>query len=391
MKIATIAMMLSCMFCHADLVKDETSFTLTLYDALNKEADNLIFSPYSIFSCMSMSYLGAKEETLNQIKKGLHLSYSPSELIAPFASLQNSLKSPIFNIANAVWVDLGMELLPSYKEDVKKAFDVDVQLVDFELIEQTREKINTWTSDRTKGKITELLEKGDITKETLLVLTNALYFEGSWAFPFNAKATKKAPFFLDSNKQIETNMMGQVAYFPYFETEEVQLVTLPISREKSSNAQFACVIMLPSKSSTIEQLTKKITPDLFFEWISNSKRSYMDIKVPKFCLKKRFDLNDALKKTGIELPFRAQADFSGIDGKKDLFISKVVHEAYFCFDEKGVTAAAATATAMAGTSFPSDEVTFFTANRPFLFFLIELNTKTVLFMGKLQQPETSDT
>lgn len=378
------------------LSKSCTDFGISLYSSLNKGTQsNLIFSPYSIFSCLSMVYVGARDITAQEMQMALSLQLRPNELpkgaFALTQSLTQNLATPAegsyaLEMANGMWLDRDTFVLSDYRHAIEDSFQAKVQSLDFAKTEEATSIINEWTSNQTHGKIPQLLEAGDLDSSTRVVLTNALYFKGSWQKPFDVKNTADASFYLAEGSSVKTKMMKQISTFPYFENESFQLIAMAFARKESAGAP-ACLILLPKKSVALADCEKQLTSDALRSWIGALKAQNLQIKMPKFSIDRRFDLNNTLKALGIQNAFSDKADFSGIDGMRDLFLSRVVHESFFALDEAGVTAAAATSASMNVTAAPPSQPPLpFIVDRPFLFMLVDLKTKLPLFLGKIQDP-----
>lgn len=369
------------------------AFGFSLYDALNQsEPTNLIFSPYSIFSCLSMVSIGARETTGSEMAKALHLlSYSRSEL--PNAALMlmkyltpTHIESYTLQIANGLWLDQDTFVLADFRHDLEKGYQANVQNLDFSKTADATSKINEWVSNQTQHKISEFLQPGDIDGTTRMVLTNAICFQGKWQKPFDPKRTQEGEFCLGPDASIDVQMMQQVSSFPFIENETLQLLALPfVSKEEKSC--LACLILLPQKKSSISVVEEMLSQETLSSWIDGLKNETVSIKMPKFCLDLRSDLNDTLKMLGMETAFSTQANFSGINGMRDLFLNKVVHEAFFSLDEAGVVATAATSASINVTATPpTSPIRSFVADRPFLFVLVDLKSRLPLFIGKVQDP-----
>lgn len=374
-------------------VKDTTQFSLSLYSHLDKSTPNVVFSPYSVFSCLSMIYAGAREQTADEMQKALSLNFSQLK-VGPLASqLATSIKpktgemSYELNIANGVWVDVDTFVLSDFRHTLEEDFDANIESLDFSKTEESKDIINEWVSNETQGKIPRLLESGDVTDATRMVLTNAVYFKGSWSKPFEVKNTVRSNFHPTPKTDVPVPMMSQSAILPYFDNDLVQLLALPFLGSNPKNSNLACLFFLPKEDISMKEIEDNLTASVLQSWLGGLEPTPINVKIPRFQLTMRFDLNDPLKSMGMNIPFTEKADFSGIDGMKDLFISKVVHETFFSLDEEGVTAAAATSGSLNITSVLEKPSLSFVADHPFLFMIVDLTTKTPLFMGKIQEPK----
>lgn len=369
------------------------AFGFSLYEALNESAPtNLVFSPYSIFSCLSMVTIGARETTATEMAKALHLlSYSRNELpiaasmLAKYLTVTNN-ESYSLQTANGLWLDQDTFVLADFRHAVEKGYQANVQSLDFSKTADAINTINEWIDNQTRHKISSLLQPDDINGSTRMVLTNAVCFQGKWQMPFDPKRTKEATFHLDQDSDVDVQMMEQVSSFPFMENEILQVLALPFMK-KEERSCLACMILLPKKKSSISAVEEIFSQETLSGWIDQLKNETVSVKMPKFCLNLRSDLNDPLKMLGIENAFSTEANFSGINGMRDLFLSKVVHEAFFSLDEAGVVAAAATSASMnAKATPPTSPLRSFVADRPFLFVLVDLKSKLPLFVGKVQDP-----
>ena len=353
------------------LIDAHTHFAFCLYPHLNAEQSNLIFSPYSISSCLSMAYLGSREKTQEEMQRTLKCSLPLKEIAASYSALNQGLlptaskKSYELNIANALWLDQSSYILTQYRYMIEKQFSAKIANVLFSKPQEALMTINNWVAEQTKGQIQNLLTRNDITASTRMLLTNAVYFKGSFTLPFDAKKTHEAIFYPTTASYSSVKMMDQTAFFPYAENELFQAIALTFSGSTQARGQLALVLCLPKSADNFDLLIESM-PDAFKETLSHLHAQKIHLQLPKFSLSKRYGLNEALQQMGMENPFTTQANFSGIDGMLNLYISQVAHETYFSLDENGVAAAAATAAAMNVTAAPSeDPPAEFLADHPF--------------------------
>lgn len=363
----------------ADTSLDGVSqFGWDLFSLAAKNDKNTIFSPYSIYSGMSMTAAGAQGATLAEMKKTFYLpsnlTYVADALSSTNQSLQNHLK-----VANSLWIAPQFTVLAAFRKTIEDDFDASVQSIDFSKTQTAVTTINKWVAQNTDQKITNLLSPADLQAATRLVLTNALYFSGKFLKPFDPKLTTSQNFWVDAQTSVETPTMEQTALFSYGEDSTFQMVALPLE-----GTQVALAIFLP-KQKTFSGLSSLLTSEQFQSTLASLTLQKVHVKLPKFTLKQRFDLNALLTQLGFQTAFTPKADFSGIDGKKDLYLSKVIHEALFAVDENGVVAAAATAASMNVVSTQGSPQEF-NADHPFIFALVDLQTKIPLFLGELTTP-----
>ena len=352
--------------------------------------ENWLFSPLSASACLSMVYAGSDQMTALELKNGLNLMLSPEEAGPNFKSfvqdlLHSSTGERDFNlhIAQGMWSQRGFPFLESFISSMQNDFSAEIESIDF--TPHSVDRINAWVASQTEQKIQNLLSPLDIDSRTKLVLANALYFKGCWQTPFSPKQTGIASF-TKQNGEIETAfMMRQASRFSYYEDEELQAVLLPFAKSASAEASPACLLILSKKPSTPVTLSaQKI------DQILGSLSVYtVNLEVPRFTFEQKLDLNSLLLQLGVRDAFTNLADFSKMDGRADLCLSKVVQKCFFSFDENGVEAAAATAAVMNTTTCitPSPElIASFIANRPFEIVLVDSNSRTCLMIGHVEDP-----
>lgn len=373
--------------------KDVGEFAFALNKQLEQNGENLAFSPYGIFSNFALLYFGAQGKTAKQMQTALQINDPNEEFLTRYhrhlTNLTQSMEGGYqLTIANGLFPHKGTHFLKQFADIARSTFDAHLQSVDYAIEDSTLETINEWINTQTRGEIPSLLQKGDIHSDTRLVAANAVFFEGQWVHPFNSHRALKRPFYPLSGPANDVLTFKQVQYFPYVETEAFQCVALPFVRKDVVQPFLECVLLLPKKDS-FHQAANQLTFETFDQMLKELQSTQIDLEIPKFCFSKRIELNTPLKKMGMEKAFTYQANFSKIDGMRDLFINSSFHETYFSFDEDGVRAASATATTIGVTSAPPLEntATPFHANRPFLFFLVDYHTRAILFMGRVMQPE----
>ncbi|MEK7993058.1 MAG: serpin family protein, partial [Planctomycetota bacterium] len=287
------------------------------------------------------------------------------------------------NVANALWGQKGYGFLKEFLELVRTNYDGQLNEVDFiGAAEAARKTINAWVEKQTKGKIKDLIPAGVLDSMTRLVLTNAIYFKGNWARQFKKDQTQDAPFVLADGRKIETPMMNQTAQFGYAETETLQGLELPyVDRELSM------IILLPKEPDGLSKLEEALTAENLSQWLARLNSREVVVSVPKFKVTTQFSLASVLQSMGMTDAFSDSADFSGMDGKKDLFISAVIHKAYVDVNEEGTEAAAATGVTMKLTSFGPSETPVFLADHPFLFLIRDNKSGGILFIGRVMNPK----
>jgi serpin B len=369
------------------VVLSNNEFALDLYRSLNKgEGENIFYSPYSIFSALSITYEGSREKTAEEIASVLHL---PEEdvLRSGFGALYNQInkeKEYELNTANALWAQKDYPFLEEYIDVIRQSYGGEVTNLDFvRETEKSRETINEYIEEKTNDRIKDLIPQGILSPLTRMVITNAIYFKGKWKLEFDKEDTRELDFYLTSENSVKTEMMfmkPEEEKFNYLETEEIQVIELPYQGEEVSMFVF-----LPK--GDIEIIESELNSEKLKEYKEGMIKTEMDgIYLPKFEFDTKYFMKETLISMGIDSAFfYGKADFSRMDGTKELVIDDVIHQAYVGVDEEGTEAAGATAVIIGLTSAPSNEKIFM-ADHPFIFIIQENKTESILFIGRVSDP-----
>lgn len=281
------------------------------------------------------------------------------------------------SIANAAWGQEGYEFLDAYLDALARYYGSGVRLADFaEQPESARQAINEWVAGQTEDRIQDLLPEGSITGLTRLVLINAIYFKADWEVPFEASATEPGEFTLLSGEAVSVDMMRQRRRFQHAEAGGVEAIEL-----EYKGGRFSMVLLVPQAGDTafVEELSSESVAGI----LDQLRPKEVILRMPKFTFTSEFALKPVLTALGMEMAFVPNgADFSGIDGTRDLFISDVFHKAFVAVDEEGTEAAAATGVVIEATSAPP----MLTVDRPFVFLIRDRETGAVVFIGRVVDP-----
>lgn len=371
----------------ASVVKGNTAFAFDLYAKLKSKEGNLFLSPYSISTALAMTWAGARGQTEQQMARTLHFS-QPQEpfhkayghLIKQF-NTQGQKGDYQLSVANALWLQKEYQFLPEFLGVASTHYDASLQQVDYvNETEKTRLTINDWTAKRTQDKIKDLIPKGVLDALTRLVLTNAIYFKGDWALQFDVNQTREAPFSVSADKRVNVPLMHQKEKFKYAQTETHQMLELPYKGEALS-----MLVLLPNKIDGLPTLEKELTADRLTQWQQQMRKQEVLVYLPKFKIASQFGLKATLSAMGMPDAFGDTADFSGMNGLKNLYISDVIHKAFVEVNEEGTEAAAATAVIVGLRSMPAPPPVF-RADRPFVFLIKDNATGSILFMGRVADP-----
>ena len=382
----------------AGLVDGNSAFSFDLFHSLRAQDGNLFYSPHSISLALAMTYAGAEGRTSSQMADTLRFSLPEDRLHAAFNALDQELASRgtdvrtrdgegfRLNIINAVWGQQGHPFQAAFLDVLAESYGAGVRPTDFSTApEESRLAINDWAAENTEDRIRDLIPRDVINSLTRMVLTNAIYFNASWLFPFNEANTRTQPFHLLDGSSIDVPMMRTSEDFGYAAGEGYQAVDLPYVGHEMS-----MTVIVPDKGR-FREFEDSLDAGLAERIIANLDFRYVTLDLPKFEFESQFRLGETLKSMGMPDAFDiAASDFSGMDGHSCLagdagclYIREVVHKAFVSVDEAGTEAAAATAVLMQAESAPPEPVSM-TVDRPFIFLIRDRATEAILFVGRVE-------
>lgn len=370
-------------------VEGNTDFALKLYRASTEDADeNLIASPYSVSLALAMTHAGARGQTEADMASVMEYRLAQDELHPVFNHLDLLLESrgkgaqgqddePFrLRIANSVWGDQNVEFKQPFLDTLALNYGAGLRIVDFlNNADPSRVRINDWVEQKTEGRIQDVLPQGSITRDTVLVLVNAIYFNAAWASTFEESATQPGDFTLTDDSTVTADMMNQMSTFEHASLEDLEAIELMYDGDEVS-----MLILVPDDLETLEstldaQTLANIDADLGSKMV--------DLSMPKFEIESEVKVGRILKELGMQSAFE-DADFTGISDIP-LAISDIFHKAFINLDENGTEAAAATAVVVGPTSAPIADVEL-SIDRPFMYLIRDVETKTVLFIGRVTDP-----
>jgi serpin B len=361
-------------------------FALDLYHNLRDADGNLFFSPYSISQALAMTYAGARGETEKQMADTLHFTLPQASLHPVFNYLDLKLTSDDkgdkdfhLTIANALWGQKGYVFLPAFLDILAENYGAGMITLDFAVQPQEAcNSINSWVSDKTEGRIKDIISPSNISPDTRLVLTNAIYFKASWYHQFRESMTTNDAFRLLDGTDVNVPMMRQTELYGYNEGDTYQAVELLYD-----GARLTSMIIILPEDGSFKDFESQINYSLLKQIISGIERKQVQIQMPRFEFESEFSLKDSLREMGMASAFE-NADFSGMTGSKGLFIADVLHKAFVLVDETGTEAAAATAVMME-ESEPVVEAEI-SIDHPFIFLIRDIETNSILFLGRVLNP-----
>ncbi len=375
----------------AAVVDGNNAFAVALYGQLRSQSGNLIFSPESISTALAMAYAGARGNTASEMAKTLHFTLSPDRLHPAMGALLSDLNAPHdgyqLRVADALWAQQGNTFLDDFLQLMKNDYGAGFNQVDFkDASEAARLTINNWIEQKTDDKIKDLLQPGALTPQTRLVLTNAIYFKGTWQTQFDKTQTKDEDFHLSQTNTIKAPLMHREGPFKYFNGGTFQALELPYKSD-----ELSLIVFLPNDVSGLSSLEQSLSASNTQLWLRQlAPVPKVILTMPKFKMTQQFGLKHALAALGMPQAFEKNlANFSGMTGKRDFVMSAVIHKAYIDVNEEGTEAAAATAVvfsrALAIAANPV-QPPIFRADHPFIFLIRDNRSGSILFLGRVTDP-----
>ncbi len=369
------------------------NFAVEMFRQVGDQNDNTVFSPFSIAMALAMTSIGAKETTSAEITSTLQLSETPEVLSSAAAAIMEAMLTNdpkgknLLHLANALWMKQGYSILEAYRNAIRVHFKGELFDVDFSVPEAVRQQVNSWVAKQTNNKIPQLLSAGAPSPGSVLVLTNAIYFLGTWLRVFPARNTENMPFYMLTGRSTKVPTMHIEATFGYAEDTDLQYLEMPYVGDT-----LAMGVVLPKERASLLAVQGKLSAEQLATLARHASRQRVSVFLPKFKLDSTFDLAANLARMGIRAAFQPdKADFSGITiDPAGVFISAVIHKAFVDVNEKGTEAAAATAISMLPSAAPGGghhEPPTFRADHPFLFLIRHNRLNAILFLGKVLLPQ----
>lgn len=370
------------------LVAGNTAFAADMYRLASGEDGNLFMSPHSVTTALAMTYAGAANNTATQIANVFHFTQPPATLHGSLNALDLALASRAdsgssetipfrLRTANSIWGQDGFAVLDPFLDTLAVNYGAGMHVLDFEgNTEGSRQTINGWVEDQTNDKIKNLLPQGVIQPSTKLVLTNAIYFSAAWAKPFETSNTQDRPFQVNGSP-VQVSTLFETADMGYGEGTDWKAVEIPYD-----GGELSMTVVVPNNLQAFEQQLTGATFAAIGDAVTHHS---VQLYLPKFEFDAPLPLEPILAELGMTDAFDdALADFSAIDGDRDLVITDVLHKGFVAIDEHGTEAAAATAVVIGPTSIP--EQATMVVDRPFFFFIKDKPTGAILFVGRVVDP-----
>ena len=344
------------------------------------ENTNTFFSPLSLNMALGMLYNGASGETRTEMAEVLDMAdFTETEINEYYQKLSQALLNidPLtdISIANSIWYRDGYPVKQPFINVNQKYFDAMVRALDFNRSDAA-DIINKWCADKTKDRITEIIENS-IPDDVIMYLINALYFKSQWQFEFDKTQTKLDDFTKVGNQIKKVNMMEQTTTLPYYADQHLQCVEMPYG-----NQAFSMVAILPAYNQDIDQLIDYLDNTVWRNIIDNLREQNVRLKLPRFKVECELPLNKPVWNVGMKRIFGG--GFANISNGP-LAVSNIKQKTFVEVNEEGTEAAAVTVIEMRELSNSGTSIPFF-ANRPFLYLIKEKSTGTILFIGRMDEP-----
>ena len=355
-------------------------FAVDFYHEVSAGDGNIFFSPASMYMAFSMLYEGADGETAGQMLDVFGFEPDADARHNATAHTLSSLnrQDPHVELAmaNSAWL-YRFEPPPSYADIVRGAYLADIE--EYDTPKDGVMKINAWASDKTRGKITEVVRPDDLVMDNGMVLANAVYFKGTWVTQFPEEETRESDFWLDPKRSVRADLMNVHGNFSYVQVDDVQALKLPYKGDRLS-----MLVLLPSERDGMSALEDAISAESVLEWQQAVVERDVIVSMPKFKMDLKYSLKKPLQDLGMADAFDPDlADLSGIAPL--LFVNGATHKTYADVNEEGTEAAAVTVIVTSFIVQPPPPPRFI-ADHPFLFIIQDDESGAILFMGRLSDP-----
>jgi len=385
------------------LEKGQAEFSVSMLKAVTakkSDADNVFISPHSISTALGMAYAGAVGETAAEMKKALHLELADDRVHTGYNAIDLALSSRGKNqtaetkrangtavrpfqlkVANSFWGEKTLKFETPFLDTLATNYGAGVNIVDFSgAPDPSRLAINKWVEDNTEKRIKDLLPVGSIDGLTPAVLVNAVYFNASWSQEFDKKGTKDAPFTKLDGSTSNVSMMNGVSERSYKKSEGFEAVAMPYFGNELD------MLTIVPDAGTFKTFESSLTGAKVLEIMAGLETKNVNLAFPKLKLETSSKLKEPLQAMGMNLAFGGTGNFTGITTQDKIWIGDVYHKTFLAVDEEGTEAAAATAVVFTRESASADPVVM-KVDRPFLTAIVDRQTKTILFVGRIVDPK----
>ena len=370
------------------IAESVNEFAFDFYRNVSDTDENVFFSPVSIYTAFSVLYEGARSSTAEQMLAVFGFEPDGTGRHSASANMMAALNAEdphaVLEMANALWLADWFEPYEQYLDIARKTYLATAETVDFAGEGKPGvKKVNGWAAEKTRDKIKNVLSDRDVDGSTAAVITNAVYFKGTWLVQFPKEDTQEDKFWKGGEESIDAEFMHVEGRFDYAETGDAQILRLPYEGDRLS-----MLAVLPRETTSLEKL--ELSAGKMSEYAGMLEPQDVLVSLPKFDIKTNYDLKQGLTEMGMPDVFvKNIADLSGLANLAllpgNLYVEKATHDAYVKVNEEGTEAAAVT-TMLLTTDSVTPPMLHFNADRPFLFAIYDEQSGLILFMGKISDP-----
>ena len=369
---------------QVSLINSGNTFAFDIFKKIlekSGESENIIISPLSISCALSMTLNGANGDTRNAMLEALRVNGLTPEIINnSYKALSEALlsvdKRVLISIANSVWSEKNFEVKIPFKNILTGFYDAESK--SFDITDPVAyQAVNSWIEDKTNGLIKNMLS--GLEDNTVMLLVNAIYFKGKWSSQFDKDKTDDMPFYKIDGTTSEVPMMKQVSEYKVFSGDGFVLAEFPYGQ-----GNFVMDVILPEGRNGVNTVTPLLNDISFNGYLEQMYKRQTELSFPRFKYGFKDKLKSILSDMGMGIAFTGSADFSNISDI-GLMINDVIHQAFIETNEEGTEAAAATIVEVGTTSAPPAPIVL-SIDHPFIYFIRETSTNSILFMGKVADP-----
>ncbi|XP_003787061.1 serpin A12 [Otolemur garnettii] len=365
-----------------ELAKRNVNFGFKLLKKLSSRdrGKNIFLSPLSISTAFAMLCLGAEDPTLAEIKQGFNFRNMPTKDLHEgfhfiIRRLNQETKNLKVRLGNTLFIDPKLQPQQKFLKDIKNLYYADAIPTNFQNLENTRQEINDYISQKTHGRINNLVK--NIDSGTMMLLTNYIFFRAKWQYEFDPKLTKEEDFTLESQKSVKVPMMFRGGMYKVGRDEQLSCTILEIPYLKNITATF----ILPDEGK-MEQLEEALQADILSRFKTSMSERVVDVSVPRLHITGTYDLKKMLSLVGVNKIFEEHGDLTRISPHLSLKVGEAVHKAELKMDEKGTEGAAGSG----AQTLPMETPMPVKINRPYILMIGDLLTPSILFLGKIVNP-----
>lgn len=346
----------------------------------NNGRDNILISPFSVATSLTMVANGAEGKALKELSDVLGFDTNNIEqlnnlncrLLREIPSLDKKVK---ITMKNSIWIHPDKSFYPEFSETMEHMFMAQAMKADF-MTQTGIDMFNAWCKQSNEEQLSGLISQPE---EISVMLANVTSFDGEWLYPFDEANTKDAVFTNADGTESKVKMMLNEEGIQGYADINFYMVRLPYS-----NGAFRMSLIKPNGNKTVADVLEKLNHEDWVEQFTKINTAPYRIKLPRFKYSEFTDLKESLAAIGLNEAMSDEcSDYTGItppsSAEENFHIMHVNSSAAIDVSESGTKASASTGTSLGGWILPSDVDLVF--DRPFIFVIDEVSTGTILFAG----------